>query len=100
VKKLLAIALAVSGVAGVAWAQQCAPFPVVSGRLAESYGERMVSRAFLAGGVDVLARYQNDETGTWTLVAMTPQGLACAVASGTDWQPVATEKKPAKDAAS
>ena len=60
------------------------PTPALAERLASEYGE-----APAVGGVDATGRllvmYANAETGTWTAVLATAEGLSCIVSSGEGW---------------
>ncbi len=72
--------------AAAAAAQQppCAPRDEVARILRGGYGEVRVSTGLHADGrlVEVFA---SPATGTWTLVATDPQGLACLVKTGRHW---------------
>jgi hypothetical protein len=62
----------------------CAPDPAIPDRLASEYGE-----AVTGGGIDAAGRllriFANLETGTWTAVVSTAEGISCVVSSGESW---------------
>ena len=60
--------------------------------LQSQYGEVPVYRG-LAGPTAALLVLVNAETGTWTLIHVTPGMVACGIASGESWE--AIEVKPA-----
>ena len=82
---------------GMAYAQPapCAPKEAVFARLATGYGEGPAVTAMMPDAL--LEIWMSPETGTWTAIAILPQGLACIVASGTDFhlRPVVPRAKGA-----
>lgn len=50
--------------------------------LAVRFGEARVTRALAADGSAVIETWANTRTGTWTLIAIRPDGLACLIVSG------------------
>lgn len=75
---------------------QCGPREAVTTLLADRYGE--TRRAVgLAGTTAVMELYASDETGTWTITLMLPDGQMCLMASGTNYEAV-TDKLPARGA--
>ncbi|MGM0584772.1 MAG: hypothetical protein ACQEUZ_08975 [Pseudomonadota bacterium] len=57
-------------------------------RLSSAYGEQRRGYGLeeeQAGGVVEL--WASEETGSWTLILTTPEGLACLLASGRHWTP-------------
>lgn len=88
-KRLLTAALlfAMAAAAPPAQAANCAMRDVVTERLAQKYSERLT-----AGGLHVArARsamvevWASEETGTFTVMLTSPTGIACIIATGTDW---------------
>ena len=79
-------ALVTSSIASTAAAQQvpCGPSEALTARLASEYGE-----AVTGGGIDAAGRvlqiFANAETGTWTAVVSTAEGMSCVVSSGELW---------------
>ena len=51
--------------------------------LATGYGEHVVGSGISGGSLMQITA--NPETGTWTLLASTPDGTSCILAAGTDW---------------
>lgn len=60
---------------------RCADANSLADRLSEQYGESVILRGMDARG-GLVEWWQNEETGTWTLVVLTPNELRCLVASG------------------
>ncbi len=62
----------------------CGPRDVVIDRLISGFGE-----ALTAGGLrsqsSVLEIWAAPDTGTWTVLITRADGIACVMASGTDW---------------
>ena len=72
-------------------AANCANRDLVVERLQSKYDE-----TFTAGGLQVSQTTQtmvevwaSQETGTFTVMLTTPEGMTCVVATGTDWHQVA-----------
>lgn len=59
---------------------QCMPFMAWLDTLQRSHGEML-----LDGGMNKLpvAHLENEKTGTWSLLRLSPNGMACLVAHGT-----------------
>jgi hypothetical protein len=98
-----ALGLALAAPAGPAAAQQgpgraCAARALVVERLAERYGETLVSMGMHANA-GLLEVYASEATGTWTILVTSPDGLACLIAAGEMWEGQAAPlSKPGKDA--
>lgn len=60
---------------------QCGAYDAVVAGLGERYGENR-RMAGLMGPSEMLEVYANDETGTWTVITVTPDGQACLRAAG------------------
>jgi hypothetical protein len=60
------------------------------------YGEGLRSIGLIAGDGGALSTameiHVNEETGTWTILQMRPDGMACLVAYGEYWSAVAPKK--------
>lgn len=87
------LALAGFGLAGAALAQAprgppCADRTQVLAHLNAIFGERAIGSGLADGGF-VFELFASP-TGSWTVVATTPQGLSCFVASGQAWEPIPT----------
>ena len=68
----------------------CAPRDMVLERLKAGYGETLT-----AGGLrsqsQVLEVWAATETGTWTVLVTTAEGMTCVLATGTNWHQNAPE---------
>ncbi len=81
------LALVLALFSGPAYAQQaCAPYEDVKQTLREDYGEMPIGRG-LANNV-VVETWANLETGTFTIHIVFPDGRACLIASGENWETV------------
>jgi hypothetical protein len=64
----------------------CAPtFKDVKTRLAGAFAEEPISGGLQDDG-NLLSIFVSSQTGTWTAVTTSPQGMSCIVAVGHDWQ--------------
>jgi hypothetical protein len=83
--KPILIALAVSLSAAPAFAQQqqqqCGPYTGMVRMLTERYGEAVQVEG-LAASATLVQWWANTETGTWSVIYLHPNGLACFLASG------------------
>lgn len=68
-------------IAGQASAQSCIGYPDAAELLAGKHKESVAVRGLDHRGA-MLEFWVNPSTGSWTLIAVTPQGMACPVASG------------------
>lgn len=82
---IVAIALATVAIPATAQQQQCAPYESVVTQLADGYQEQLRTLGLAANGA-VVVQFANEETGTWTILVVSPQGIACLIASGENWQ--------------
>ena len=69
-------------------ASNCAPRDVVVDRLAARYGESRQSIGLGANNAMVEV-FASPETGTWTIIVTTAQGLTCMIASGQAFETLA-----------
>ena len=92
---LLGLILIVSLLPSAAQAQQsCGPRDLVSERLAAQYGEVRQAQGLTSANT-VVEVYASDETGSWTIIVTTVQGLSCLIASGTAYEALSeTLQKP------
>lgn len=90
VKHLMAasVLLSTGMVAAPVFAANCANRDIVVERLQSKYSENLT-----AGGLQssqnstaLVEVWASEETGTFTVMLTTPNGLTCVVATGTDWQ--------------
>ncbi len=82
----LALVLSVA-LSGPVYAQQaCAPYVDVQQSLRDDYGEMPIGRG-LANGV-MIETWANLGTGSFTINIICPDGRACLLASGENWETV------------
>lgn len=63
----------------------CLPKDMMAAQLEKKYKEQYVGDG-LAGGKQVIFYASPKESGSFTIVAVEPGGIACILASGTNWQ--------------
>lgn len=66
----------------------CAPAGDLLRHLEGAYGERPAGRGLSNRGALVLL-VRSADGATWTLLALLPDGMACLIDGGEDWQAVA-----------
>ncbi|MGH6689535.1 MAG: hypothetical protein ACREF4_02495 [Gammaproteobacteria bacterium] len=76
--------------AGSATAQQPGHMPChnateIAKQLSNKYAEAPVAFGLQSNG-NLLQVYASEETGTWTVVTISPTGMACIVAAGKRWE--------------
>ncbi len=92
---LIAGAALAAGLAGDAQAgPKCAPRDAVVTQLATRYGESRQSIGLGANNA-MIEVFASTETGTWTILATRPSGVACIVAAGQAFETLA-EALPGK----
>ena len=81
------------GSGSVADAQIVTCIPAASmERLLERWGETPIFHGLTEGISQIYTAYLNEETGAWTLIMRSADGLACRLASGsTGWRPAPVE---------
>lgn len=62
----------------------CAPLAEIARALAQDHDERPIGAGVVRGG-ERIAELFASPAGTWTLVIVRTDGLACLALSGTDW---------------
>lgn len=77
-------------------ASRCDDRAKVVARLAEKYGEEVQSMGLNASN-HVVEIYASEDTGTWTILATRPDGVACLIASGHLWEADAAPFMPQGD---
>jgi len=71
----------------------CGQRDVVIAKLGDKYGE--VRRGGgLTGSTAIFEVWASNETGTWTILKTTPDGLSCVMAVGDGWQDDSGNVKP------
>jgi hypothetical protein len=81
----LALPLALAAAPALAERPFCAPRDELVKALESTYREARRAVAMQSTGV-VIEIYASTETGTWTLLATRPDGVACAMAAGEAWR--------------
>ena len=98
-KRILTTSVLIFGMAAAAppYAQAqmaCGTRDSIVAKLGDKYGE--VRRGGgLAGSTAIFEVWASEATGTWTILKTTPNGMACIMAVGDDWQDDAGELTPA-----
>ena len=65
----------------------CFSHAEVARQLKGTYAEAPVSLGLQANG-NLLQVFSSSEGGTWTIVSTSPDGMACVLAAGRDWERV------------
>ena len=86
IKNLFAVLLiiGIAFYAGKAFGQQCAPYDAAVAELKEKYNEESHSYGIAQNGNLVEVFSSKDET--WTIMVVSPNGMACVVADGYNWE--------------
>ena len=63
----------------------CHSYIEIARQLDSRYGEKPVSIG-LQGNGHLLQVFASKDTGSWTILSMAPNGLACIVAAGRSWE--------------
>jgi len=66
----------------------CKPWKEVAKYLGEHYSEHPVAVGLQSDG-SLLQVYAAPNASTWTLVSMRPDGMACLISAGKDWEKLA-----------
>lgn len=80
----LALVLALIGSPAVAQ-MQCGGYADAAAHLATEFGEALTVQG-IDGAGNVVAMFANPDTGTWTAFIVYPDGTACMVAAGGDFE--------------
>ena len=73
--------------------QQCGARDALIAHLAERYGETRHAVG-LAGETALMELFASDDTGTWTITMMLPDGQMCMMASGSNFESVDEDLPP------
>ena len=65
----------------------CYPRGEVLEGLGRLYGERQIAGGISSSGW-LVELFTSGDGATWTIIATTPQGMSCQVASGEGWRPL------------
>lgn len=63
----------------------CAERSDVVAQLRNGFGEHLIGSGLANGGF--VFELHVGQTGSWTVIATTPQGMSCLVAAGEAWEP-------------
>jgi hypothetical protein len=88
---IIALCLAMPGAAD-AQQRACGPAAeMIAGLTGPKYAEVQQTLGFVGTPPtgNVLATFANEETGTWTVMEVSPQGVACIVSAGNGWMAAA-----------
>lgn len=91
---LAAAALATAVPATAQTNRKCAPHASVVETLSKKYGEARRSIGLDSRGA-LVEVFVSTASGTWTIIATSPQGVTCLIASGQSFETL-TEALPAK----
>ena len=69
--------------------QNCGPLEKVTDTLGNKYGEAPIAQGQANGAI--LQMWANSVTGSWTIVAVLPNGAACLVADGREFRALEPE---------
>jgi hypothetical protein len=90
----LIIAIMSSVAPATAQGVQCADWAQVRMYLAEKHGEAVVGAGISSDGTLIVITASHDGA-TWTVLGVTPSGVACMAAEGRDWAGPAAPTSPA-----
>lgn len=65
----------------------CYDYREIARELGTKYEEAPVSLGLQTNG-NLLQVFASARSGTWTIVSLMPNGLACVLAAGEDWEPL------------
>jgi hypothetical protein len=65
--------------------QMCGPFGQMREQLASQYRETEIGTGMIGEGTALLMLFASPDGKTWTILQLSPQGVACVAAAGTDW---------------
>jgi len=89
---ILALALLWAGQEAGAHSLDCLPYNAATSALKRA--GKIPSDRGLSHGNEVLQLFKSLDGGAWTLVIITPQGVACRLATGRDWQTITPKEGP------
>lgn len=82
---LKTLTICASIIAAPACAQQCAGYADVANGLSNRFQEELAVRGKNPDGT-VSEIWGNSATGSWTYIVVTPNGVACLIASGSEFK--------------
>jgi hypothetical protein len=74
--------------------QVCHPYKEIAAKLGRAYAETPVSLGLQSNG-RLIQVFASQASGSWTIVAITPDGIGCILAVGTSWQQLDPPAAPA-----
>lgn len=89
-KRLIPLLLLAACAPAAAQTANCALHVDIIGGLAERYGERLVMSGLNADG-SMTEMFANTLTGTWTALIRQPNGMACMVGAGEEFDSTVSE---------
>ena len=89
-KRLILLLLLATYAPAAAQTAQCAIRVDIVNGLAERYGERLVMSGLNPDG-SMIEMFANTMTGTWTALIRQPNGMACIVAAGEEFDSTVAE---------
>ena len=95
-KQTILGAILITTLAAPTFGQSCAPRDMVIEQLADRYGETRQSIG-LGSNNAVIEVFASDDTGSWTIIITSAQGLSCLVASGQAFEQVAEARSASGD---
>jgi hypothetical protein len=70
----------------------CFRYADVTRQLQGAYAETPISLGIQSNG-NLLQVFASADTGSWTIVSTTPDGMACVLAAGNNWESVAPARR-------
>jgi hypothetical protein len=83
-KKYIAILACLAAYPGTAEAASCAPKALIEEALGTRFGEVAFAMGMAVG--NVVKFFSNPQSGSWTVVVIRPDGIACVVAQGENFE--------------
>lgn len=86
-RALLAFLLLCVPMSASAQGRQCGPYDAFVKHLADNFNEAPVSVGVASSGMAVLQVFASPEGKTFSALAVSSNGTACLLFTGTDWEP-------------
>lgn len=84
---MLPILVAVHAILTPAQAPACGPSATVARNLAVGWSEELVREELDEATGDARLLYANEDTGSWTFVVRSPDGVSCVILTGHGYKP-------------
>lgn len=98
--QIIGFSVGLAGAATLAAAENCAPRDTVISRLQSEYSEQLTMGGLQAtdAAESVMEIWASQNTGTFTVLITSPDGLSCIVAAGTEffnagWAPTISQDR-------